>query len=52
MNRGGKRPNSGRKKGQKSPDIAKNRTIRLTDTDNTKFHARGGIKWLRSLLNE
>ena len=53
MASGGKRLNSGRKKGQLSPKPKqKNRTIRLDDEAYKKFLSKGGIKWLRSLLTE
>lgn len=53
MASGGKRANSGRKKGQISPKPKqKNRTIRLDDELYNKFLSKGGIKWLRGLLSE
>ena len=52
-NHGGKRENAGRKKGQFSElPKQKNRTIRLDDARWDKFLKIGGIKWLRSILDE
>jgi len=48
--RGGSRKGAGRKSIPES-DKAKNRSIKLTDQDWAKFRSLGGVKWLRSLLD-
>ncbi len=47
--RGGKRAGAGRPVVE---DLAKRRTIRLTDADYAKFKLLGGAKWLRKKLKE
>lgn len=32
-------------------DLAKNRTVKMTDADWEKFRAIGGMKWLRAQLH-
>lgn len=46
--RGGARPNAG---APVKADKAKNRTIRLTDAEYSKFKELGGANWLRHLLH-
>ena len=48
MTKGGKRINAGR---PRITNLAKTRTIRLTDSDWLKFKELGGVEWLRLYLN-
>lgn len=47
--RGGKRIGAGR---PAKDDLAKRRSIRLSDVDYIKFKQLGGAKWLREKLKE
>lgn len=46
---GGKRAGAG---APKKTDLAKNRCIKLTDSDWIKFRALGGAKWLRKIMQD
>jgi hypothetical protein len=47
--RGGKRPNAG---APKKDNLAKTRTIRLTDFEWIKLKSLGGVNWIREELKK